>query len=99
MSKTEKKSNIIWIIETWDVQDGRSSKVGIEWQNGAGSTQLDSWFRSGTVVYQTMVANNHQEIVPTSIRQQGGIALFVGKEVRQQISGTERDLRDLGLWN
>ncbi len=79
--RNQKKSDIIRVIETWDVQAGEFSEVGIEWQNMPRSKQIDSWFRSGTDMYRTLVANNHQEFVPTSIRQQGGIALFAGKEV------------------
>ena len=65
----------------------------------ARSKQFDSWLRSGTDDYCTSVSNNHQELVPISTRQQGGIALFAGKEIRQYISHTERDVRDLGRWN
>ncbi len=94
-----KISDILRLIETWDVQCGGFSEVGIEWRNISCSNQLNSWFCSGTDMYCTLAANNHQEYVPTSIRQQGGIALFVGKEVWQYISRTEKDFRDLGCWN
>jgi hypothetical protein len=74
-------------------------EVGIDWLNVACSKQINSWFCSGTDSYCTSVANNHQEVVPTTTRQQGGIALFAGKEVRQYISKMERDFRGLGRWN
>jgi hypothetical protein len=79
--RSQKISDIIRVIETWDVQAGGFSEVGIEWGNMPRSKQIDSWFCSGTDTYRTLVANNHQEFVPTLIRQQGGIALFAGKEV------------------
>jgi hypothetical protein len=94
-----KISDIIRLIETWDVQCRGFSEVGIEWRNISCSKQLNSWFCSGTDTYRTLAANNHQEYVPTSIWQQGGIALFAGKEVWQYISGIEKDFRDLGHWN
>jgi hypothetical protein len=94
-----KISDILRLIETWDVQCGGFSEVGLERRNISCSKQLNSWFRSGTDTYCTLVANNHQEYVPTSIWQQGGIALFAGKEVWQYISCTEKDFRDLGRWN
>ena len=94
-----KISDIIRVIETWDVQAGGFSEVGIKRRNMPRSKQKDSWFCSGTDMYQTLVANNHQEIVPTLIRQQGSIALFAGKEVGQYISNTEKDFRNLGRWN
>ena len=73
--------------------------MGIDWRNVACSKQINSWFRLGMDSYRTSVANNHQEAVLTTTRQQGGIALFAGKEVRQYISKTERDFRGLGRWN
>jgi hypothetical protein len=75
------------------------SEVGIEWKNISRSKQLDSWYCLGADMCHTLVANNHQEYMPTSMRQQGGIALFAGKEVQQYISCTLIDFRDLGNWN
>jgi hypothetical protein len=97
--RNQKKSDIFRLIETWDVQCRGFSEVGIEWRNISCSKQLNLWFRSGADTYQTSAANNHQEYVPTSIQQQGGIALFAGKEVQQYISHTEKDFRDLGHWD
>jgi hypothetical protein len=54
-------------------------------------------FRDGYVPH--IMANNRQEYIPTLIRQQGGIALFAGKEFQQYIARTEKDFRDLGCWN
>ncbi len=95
----QKTSDILWLIETWDVQCGGFSEVGIEWQNISRSMQLDSWFWLGTDVYRTLVAHNFQEHVQTLVQQQGGIALFVGKDVSQYIAHTERVFRGLGCWN
>ncbi len=76
-----KISDILQLIETWDVQCRGFSEVGIEWQHISRAKQLNSWCCSGTNTYRTSVANNHQEYIPTLIRQQEGIALFAGKEV------------------
>ena len=97
--RNRKISDIMRVIETWDVQAGGFSEMGIDWRNVARSKQINSWFCSGTDSYRTSVANNHQEAVPTTTRQQGGIALFAGKEVRQYIAKSERDFRGLGRWN
>jgi hypothetical protein len=76
-----KISDILQLIETWDVQCGGFSEVGIEWQNISRAKQLNSWFCSGMDTFCTSVANNHEEYIPTLIQQQGGIILFAGKEV------------------
>jgi hypothetical protein len=97
--RNRKISDIMKVIETWDAQTRGFLEVDIAWRNVARSKQINSWFRLETDSYRTSVANNHQEAVPTTTRQQGGIALFAGKEVRQYISKTKRDFRGLGRWN
>jgi hypothetical protein len=94
-----KISDIHCILETWDVQGGGFSEVGIDWQNLQWTKRLDSWLRSGPDEYCTSAAYNQNENVKTLVRQQGGIALFAGKEVRQYITRATGDFRGLGRWN
>ncbi len=94
-----KISDIHCILETWDVQGGGFSEVGIDWQNLQRIKGLDSWLRSGPGKYRTSAAYNQNEHVKTSVCQQGGIALFAGKEVRQYITRATGDFRGLGCWN
>jgi hypothetical protein len=97
--RERKISYIHRILETWDVQGGGFSEIGIDWQNLQRTKRLDSWLQSGPDEYRTSAAHNQNEHVKTSLRQQGGIALFAGKEVRQYITKATGDFRGLGRWN
>jgi hypothetical protein len=90
-----KISDIHRILETWDIQGGGFSEVGIDWRN-LQRKRLDSWLQSGPDKYSTSAAYNQNEHVKTLVRQQGGIALFAGKEVRQYITRATGDFRGLG---
>jgi hypothetical protein len=80
--RDRKISDIHRFIETWDVQGGGFSKIGIDWRKLPQSKGLASWFRTSHDEYWTAMAYNTNKNVPTSIRQQGGIGLFSGKELR-----------------
>ncbi len=84
--RDRKISNIHRLIETWDVQGGAFSKIGIDWRKLPQSKGLASWFRTSHDEYWTATAHNTNKNVPTSIRQQGGIGLFARKELRQYIA-------------
>ncbi len=87
------------LIETWDVQGRGFSEIGIDWRKLPQSKGLASWFQTSHDEYQTATARNTNENVPTSIRQQGGIGLFAGKELRQYIARSSGDFRGLGEWH
>jgi hypothetical protein len=77
--RDRKISDIHRLIKTWDVQGSGFSKIGIDWRKLPQSKGLASWFRTSHDKYQTATVHNTNKNVPTSIRQQGGIGLFAGK--------------------
>jgi hypothetical protein len=64
------------ILETWDIQGGGFSKIGIDWRKLPQAKGLASWFRTSHSKYWTSMVHNKNKDVPTTIRQQGGIAIF-----------------------
>ncbi len=93
--RDRKISDIHHSIKTWDVQGGGFSEIGIDWKKLPQSKGLASWFRTSHDEYWTATAHNTNKNVPTSIRQQGGIGLFAGKELQQYIKSSG-DFRGLG---
>ncbi len=75
--RERKISNIHCILEPWDIQGGWFSKIGIDWRKLPQAKGLASWFRMSLNEYWTLVAHNKNKDVPTTIRQQGGIAIFL----------------------
>jgi hypothetical protein len=63
----QKISDIHCILETWDVQGGGFSEVGIDWQSLQRAKQLGSWFQSGPVKYRTSAAHNLNKYVKTLV--------------------------------
>ncbi len=57
---------------------------------------LNSWFRKSQDKYHTFAAHNCNEAIAATTRQQGGIAIFAGKELWKYISGGVSDFRGLG---
>jgi hypothetical protein len=94
-----KISDIHGILETWVVQGGGFSKVGINWRNLLHAQGPASWFRTGQDEYRASAVHNRTERVTTTPRQQGGISIFAGKEVRQYITCGVEDFRKLGRWH
>jgi hypothetical protein len=86
-------------LKTWDIQGRGFSEVGIDWRKLPQAKGLVSWFRMAHDKYQTLATHNKNKDVPTTIRQQGGIVIFAGKELRQYVPRSARDFRNLGKWN
>jgi hypothetical protein len=61
-------SDIHRILETWDIQGGRFSEVGIDWRKLPQAKGLASWFRRANNKYQTLAAHNKNKDIPTKIR-------------------------------
>ncbi len=97
-ARDRKISDIHRLIKTWDVQGGGFSE-GIDWRKLPQSKGLVSWFRTSHKKYWTATAHNTNKNVPTSIRQQGGISLFAGKELQQHIVKSSGDFRNLERWH
>jgi hypothetical protein len=93
-----KISDIHWILETWDAQGGGFSEISVDWR----STQrkhLDSWFHTSQDEYYTSASHNCHEKIAMITKQQGGIAIFARKELRQYILQSVGNFRGLGRWN
>ncbi len=73
-------------------------EVGINWQQLTHARGFSAWFRPHPDDFLTSTAHNTSENV-NSMRQQGRIALFAGKELRQYIKSSSEDSRHLGRWN
>jgi hypothetical protein len=96
--RDKKIADIHQIIDQWDVQGGGFSEIGINWQRLTHARGFSAWFRSHPDDFLTSTAHNTNEKV-SSLHQQGGIALFTGKELRQYIKSSSKDSRRLGRWN
>ncbi len=97
--RDRKVSDIHWILETWDVQGGGFSKIGIDWRRIPQRKHLDSWFRTCQDEYRTSASHNSYEAITMTTQQQGGIAIFAGKEFRQYILRSMGDFRGLDRWS
>jgi hypothetical protein len=96
--RDKKISDIHQIIDQWNVQGGGFSEIGINWQCLPHTRGFSDWFRSHPDDFLTSTAQNTNENV-SSVRQQGKLALFAGKELRQYIKSSSKDFRHLGRWN
>jgi hypothetical protein len=97
--RDRKVSDIHQILETWDIQGGGFSEVGIDWRRIPQRKRLDSWFRTCQDEYRTSKSYNSYKAITMTTQQQGGIAIFAGKEFRQNILWSVGDFRGLGRWN
>ncbi len=97
--RDRKISDIHWLLETWDIKGGGFSEIGVDWRKIPQRKRLDSWFCTSRDEYQTSASHNCQEEITGTTRQQGGIAIFAGKELRQYILRGVGNLRRLGRWN
>ncbi len=97
--RDRKVSDIHRILEMWDVQGGGFSKIGIDWRRIPQRKCLDSWFLTCQDKYCTSASHNSYKAITMTTQQQGGIAIFAGKEFRQYILRSVGDFRGLGRWN
>ncbi len=96
--RAKKIADIHQIIDQWDVQGGGFSEIGINWQHLTHARGFSAWSRSHPDDFLIPTAHNTNENI-SSLRQQGGIALFAGKELRQYIKLSSKNTRHLGRWN
>ena len=96
--RDKKIADIYQIIDQWDVQGGGFSEIDIIWQRLTHARGFSAWFRSHPDDFLTSTAHNTNENI-SSLHQQGGIALFAGKELRQYIKSSSKDSRCLERWN
>jgi hypothetical protein len=97
--RDRKVLDIHWILETWDVQGGGFSKIGIDWRRIPQRKCLDSWLHTYQDEYHTSAPHNSYGAITMTTRQQGGIAFFAGKEFQQYILWNVGNFRGLGRWN
>jgi hypothetical protein len=92
----KKIADIHRLLETWDIQGGGFSEIGVDWRRFPQKKRIDSWFRTSQDEYQTSVSHNCQEEITGTTRQQGGIAIFARKELQQYILRGVGNFRRLG---
>ena len=84
------------IIDKWDVQAGCFQEVGINWSALPRQEQMTSWFRHNKASFATTTSHNTTESLGQ--RQQGGVAIIIGDELRMYAKEHEPDFRGLGRW-
>ena len=84
------------IMSEWDVQAGCFQEIGINWSALPHQERMDSWFRHNRNDVITTTAHNTNESFGP--RQQGGVAIIVGDELRSYAKEKEPDFRGLGRW-
>ncbi len=96
--RDKKIADIHQVIDQLDVQRGGFYEIGVNWQRLTQARGFSAWFRSHPDDFLISTAHNTNENV-SSLCQQGGIASFAGKELRQYIKSSSKDSRRLGRWN
>ena len=95
--RVQKLQDIKRIIQTWDVQGGCLSEVGINWARQRRSERLQEWLRPDFEDIRVITANNTTENI--SVSQVGGVAQFVLGELAQYARSFSEDFRGLGRWS
>ena len=95
--KARKLQDIKRLIQTWDVQGGCLSEVGINWTRQRRSERLQEHLRKDFEDIRVITSNNTTENI--SVSQVGGVAQFVLGELAQYARSSSQDFRGLGRWN
>jgi hypothetical protein len=95
--QARKTSDIIWLINDWEVQGGCLSKVGIDWITYSPLANLASWFCLEIQDICSHTAHNkHKHGI--AHYQPGGTATLVCKELARYAKQKGDDFRSLGRW-
>jgi hypothetical protein len=95
--QARKTSNIIRLINDWEVQGGCLSEVGIDWSTFCSSANLASWFCLEIQDIRTYTTHNkHKQGI--AHHQLGGTATLVCKELARYAKQKGDDFRGLGCW-
>ena len=94
--RDRKLSQIHQLIDNWEIQGCCFQEVGINWSALPSQERMDSWFRHRHADFFLITAHNtHENFGP---RQQGGVAIMMGEELRSYAKEREPDFRGLGRW-
>ncbi len=95
--RARKTSDIIRLINDWEVQGGCLSEVCIDWSTYSPSANLASWFRSELPDIRSYTAyNKHEQGI--AHHQPGGTATMACKELGRYVKNKGDDFRGLGCW-
>ena len=95
--RIRKVMDIKRIVDTWEIQGGCLSEVGINWPRRRYGDRLLDWLRPFYEDIKVTTHNNTTENI--GISQPGGVAQFVRGELGQYARSHATDFRDLGRWS
>ncbi len=95
--RARKTSDIIRLINDWEVQGGCLSEVGIDWSTYSPSTNLASWFRLELPDIRSYTAHNKHE-QGIAHHQPGGTATMACKELVRYVKNKGNNFCGLGRW-
>jgi len=95
--RARKTSDIIRLINDWEIQGGCLSEVGIDWITYRPSANLASWFRLELPDIRSHTAHNKHE-QGIAHHQPGGTATIACKELVRYVKNKGDDFRGLGRW-
>jgi hypothetical protein len=95
--RARKTSNIIRLINNWEVQGGCLSEVGIDWSTYSPSANFAPWFRLEFPDIHSYTAHNkHKQGI--AHHQPRGMATVACKELARDVKHKGDDFRGLGRW-
>lgn len=94
--RTRKVSDIMRLIETWDVQGGSFCEVGVNWARQRYSSRLQEMLRNHFEDIRVITDNNTTENISSA--QVGGVAQFALGELVQYARSFSGDFCGLGRW-
>ena len=94
--RSRKVTDVVRLINEWEVQAGCLSEVGVNWSSYPSSANLASWFKDEIHDIKTHTAHNKHENI--AHHQPGGTATFACRELAKYAKERTKDHRGLGRW-
>ncbi len=95
--RARKTSDIIRLINDWEVQGGCLSEVGVDWSTYSPLANFASWFRLELPDIRSHTAHNkHKQGI--AHHQPGGTATMACKELARYVKHKGDNFRGLGCW-
>ena len=87
--RSRKVSEVVRLINEWEVQAGGLSEVGVNWSKYPSSANLASWFKESIPDMKTHTAHNRHENI--AYHQPGGTATFACRELARYARERTKD--------
>ena len=94
--RSRKVTDVVRLINEWEVQAGCLSEVGVNWSSYPSSANLASWFKDEIHNIKIHTAHNKHENI--AHHQPGGTATFACRELAKYAKERTKDHRGLGRW-